>query len=350
MKPYEHPPTNISINPIQLLASTKPKSHLRILPVLENNRPMNPFFHKVAQQALQSDELYLKTHAVETDASQRNRHTILGSPLSNKYTQFYNPASHVQSSDKRTPYLLVKKQPAYKTRLNTSNYSVFSDATLGGPKVQGRMDKWDSKKMASMDMGHCLRETDTNFGEAGGVGLGRSEKPKTRKKVNGTFCCKDVGDLVFKIKDSIVYRHRRGGGEKAKLDPGQSQDFGKEGTGNLLGKVKFDLRSDFENCRKARMGKVDPKSVPFEPVKKKEADVSKTKLLNRMNLFFKKRSIEDRGRELVDTAVSERWFLNKIARVAHKNEHPRRKSLHVNYLRNNSSGDGDILKFRHTPR
>jgi hypothetical protein len=330
MKLYEHPPTNISINPIQLLASTKPKSHLRILPVLENNRPMNPFFHKVAQQALQSDELYLKTHAVETDASQRNRHTILGSPLSNKYTQYYNPASHIQSSDKRTPYLHAKKPPAHKTRLNTSNYSVFSDATLGGPKVQGRMDKWDSKKMASMDIRHCLRDIDTNFGEAGGLGLGRSEKPKTRKKVNGTFCCKDVGDLVFKIKDSIV--------------------FGKEGTRNLLGKVKFDLRSDFENCRKARMEKVDPKSVPFEPVKKKEADVSKTKLLNRMNLFFKKRSIEDRGRELVDTAVSERWFLNKIARVAHKNEHPRRKSLHVNYLRNNSSGDGDTLKFRHTPR
>ena len=98
MKPYEYPPTNISIHPVELLASTKPLPHLRILPVLENNRPLNPFFHKVASQALQSDELYLKTHAVETDASQRHRHQLLGSPLSNRYTQYYNPVPTHQGS------------------------------------------------------------------------------------------------------------------------------------------------------------------------------------------------------------------------------------------------------------
>lgn len=187
------------------------------------------------------------------------------------------------------------------------------------------------------------------FGEKGGLGKGGSEKPKTRKKVNGTFCCKDVGDLFFKIKDSVVYRHKRGGSEQAKLGVAQSSDFAGEGGRNLLGKAKVDFRSDFENSRKRTAKRADPKSVPFEPVKKKEADVSKTKLLNKMNLFFKKQSIEDRGRELVDTAVSERWFLNKIARVAHKNEHPKRKSPHRNYLRNNSFGEGDTQKSPHTP-
>ena len=82
MKPWDQPPRNIPINPLKVLRNSKPKSSLRILPFLENNRPINPFFHKLAKNELNSDEKYLEAHKINIESSMYYRDEVLGEKIS----------------------------------------------------------------------------------------------------------------------------------------------------------------------------------------------------------------------------------------------------------------------------
>ena len=82
MKPYEYPPTDITIDPIEVLASSKPHSHLRVQPLLNEKNIINPFFHKLARKQLNSDEEYQKKYKINNECTKHFRDKVQGSQVS----------------------------------------------------------------------------------------------------------------------------------------------------------------------------------------------------------------------------------------------------------------------------
>lgn len=359
MKPYEKPPTDINIKPIEALLNLTPKSHLRVLPLLSEKTIINPFFHKLARKTLKSDEQYLKKYEINNVNSMKFRNEVLGSKTSNfiKMNTYSNNKCSLETSSifedenqnrnlnntlmlktsKVPRNLLLRRSvdcnnqqkrkidnsqslsPMYKTYCQDKEKKILNKKNIPGissSMIKTDLEKYNTKKKLSSLVGNT--------------------KPKTRKKVDGTFNCRDVKDLQCKIKDSNVYRKNKNIGNNAATEKSKFESSNKDNIFQVSVTCENDSFSlskqkkadESKSIGRNQIGIID--KIPYEDVNKYENYIipsEKKDLLDNLNFFFKKN--DQKNYEMIQTENTEKWFMNKLAmNMRHRTPG---KSLEQNY-------------------
>ena len=124
-----------------------------------------------------SDEEYLENNEYNYILSSQKREKMLGKKISNMITA--NPFKSIIASENKK---IIQNEQFREQRGNLLDNSLQPNPSIIPDKKTPIRSNSDNSQ---------------------------SIKPKTRKKVDGIFNCNDIGDLTFKIKNSIVYRLKK---------------------------------------------------------------------------------------------------------------------------------------------